>query len=290
MTVPKITQDMIKAYDDYTHLTLDRRGFMERLTRLAGSGAAAAAIAPMLMSNYAKAQMVAPDDNRLKIEEIAYPGAAGDVKGYLAMPANAEGKLPAVIVVHENRGLTPHIKDVTRRMALEGFVALGVDLLSRDGGTPENEDEARAMFDKVDRAGQLADAVAAVAYLQSYPASNGNVGAIGFCFGGGMVNQMAVNSPGLKAGVAYYGGQPKEGVDKIKAKLMLHYAGLDERIGAGIADYEAALKAAGVDYQLFMYDNVNHAFNNDTSEARYNKEAADLAWSRTVSFLKESLG
>jgi carboxymethylenebutenolidase len=290
MTVPKITQDMIKAYDDYTHLTLDRRGFMEKLTRLAGSGAAAAAIAPMLMSNYAKAQTVPPDDSRLKIEEITYPGPAGDVKGYLAMPANAEGKLPAVIVVHENRGLTPHIKDVTRRMALEGFVALGVDLLSRDGGTPENEDEARAMFDKVDRAGQVADAVAGVAYLQSYPASNGNVGAIGFCFGGGMVNQMAVNSPDLKAGVAYYGGQPKEGVDKIKARMMLHYAGLDERINAGIADYEAALKAAGVDYQLLMYDNVNHAFNNDTSEARYNKEAADLAWSRTVAFLKETLG
>jgi carboxymethylenebutenolidase len=290
MTVPKITQDMIKAYDDYTHLTLDRRGFMERLTRLAGSGAAAAAIAPMLMSNYAKAQTVPADDSRLKIAEIAYPGPAGDVKGYLAMPANAEGKLPAVIVVHENRGLTPHIKDVTRRMALEGFVALGVDLLSRDGGTPENEDEARAMFDKVDRAGQLADAVAAIAYLQSYPASNGNVGAIGFCFGGGVVNQIAVNSPDLKAGVAYYGGQPKEGVDKIKARMMLHYAGLDERINAGIADYETALKAAGVDYQVLMYDNVNHAFNNDTSEARYNKEAADLAWSRTVAFLKESLG
>jgi carboxymethylenebutenolidase len=290
MTVPKITQDMIKAYDDYTHLTLDRRGFMEKLSRLAGSGAAAAAIAPMLMSNYAKAQMVAPDDGRLKIEEIAYPGGAGEVKGYLVMPANAEGKLPAVVVVHENRGLTPHIKDVTRRMALDGFVALGVDLLSRDGGTPENEDEARAMFDKVDRAGQLTDAVAAIAYLQSYPASNGNVGAIGFCFGGGMVNQMAVNSADLKAGVAYYGGQPKEGVDKIKARMMLHYAGLDERINAGIADYETALKAAGVDYQVLMYDNVNHAFNNDTSEARYNKEAADLAWSRTVAFLKESLG
>ena len=290
MTVPKITQDMIKAYDDYTHLTLDRRGFMERLTRLAGSGAAAVAIAPMLMSNYAKAQMVAPDDNRLKIEEIAYPGPAGDVKGYLAMPANAEGKLPVVVVVHENRGLNPHTKDVTRRMALEGFVAFGVDLLSRAGGTPATDDEAAAMFDKIDRAGLVPDAVAAIAYLKSYPASNGNVGAIGFCFGGGIVNQMAVNSPDLKAGVAYYGNQPKEGVDKIKAKLMLHYAGLDERIGAGIADYEAALKAAGVDYQLFMYDNVNHAFNNDTSEARYNKEEADLAWSRTVAFLKESLG
>jgi carboxymethylenebutenolidase len=290
MTVPKITQEMIKAYDDYTHLTLDRRGFMEKLTRLAGSGAAAAAIAPMLMSNYAKAQMVAPDDNRLKIEEITYPGPAGEVKGYLAMPADAEGKLPAVVVVHENRGLTPHIEDVTRRMALEGFVALGVDLLSREGGTPDNEDEARAMFDKVDRAGQLDDAVAAIAFMQGHAASNGNVGAIGFCFGGGIVNQMAVNSPDLKAAVPYYGNQPKEGVDKIKAKMMLHYAGLDERINAGIADYEAALKAAGVDYQLHMYDNVNHAFNNDTSAARYNKEAADLAWSRTVDFLKESLG
>ena len=287
---PKITPEMIRAYDEYTHLTLDRRRFMERLTKLAGSGAAAAAIAPLLMSNYAKAEIVAPDDPRLKIEEVTYPGPAGDVKGYLAMPADAPGKLPAVIVIHENRGLNPHIKDVTRRMALEGFVALAIDLLSRKGGTPATDEEAAAMFQDIDRAALVPDAVAAIAYLQGLPATNGKVGAIGFCFGGGIVNQMAVASPDLIAAVPYYGGQPAaEDVVKIKAKVLLHYGGLDERINAGIAAYEAALKAAGVDYQIYIYEGVNHAFNNDTSEARYDKDAATLAWSRTVDFLKEAL-
>jgi carboxymethylenebutenolidase len=287
--VPKITQEMIKAYDEYTHLTLDRRGFMEKLTKLAGTGAAAAAIVPMLAGDYAQAQIVPADDKRLKIEDVTFPGPASDIKGYLCTPADAQGKLPAVLVVHENRGLNPHIRDVTRRMALEGFVALGVDLLSREGGTPPTDDEARAMFDKVDRSALVPDAVSAVAYLKGLPSTNGNVGAVGFCFGGGIVNQLAIASPELKAGVAYYGNQPKEGIDKIKGRLMLHYAGLDERVNAGVADYETALKAAGVDYQLFMYDGVNHAFNNDTSSARYDKEAADLAWSRTVAFLKETL-
>lgn len=287
---PKITQEMIRAYDEYTHLTLDRRRFMARLTKLAGSGAAAAAIAPLLMSNYAKAQIVAPDDPRLKIEEITYAGPAGDVKGYLAMPADATGELPAVIVIHENRGLNPHIKDVTRRMALEGFVALGIDLLSRQGGTPATDEEAAEMFHSIDRAALVPDAVAAIAYLQSLPVTNGKVGAVGFCFGGGIVNQMAVASPELVAGVAYYGSQAAaEDASKIKAKLLLHYAGLDERINAGIAEYEAALKEADVDYTLYLYEGVNHAFNNDTSEARYDQEAATLAWSRTVDFLKEAL-
>jgi carboxymethylenebutenolidase len=287
---PKITEEMTRAYDEYTHLTLDRRRFMEKLTRLAGSGAAAAAIAPMLMSNYARAQVVAPDDPRLKIEEITYPGPAGDVKGYLAMPADATGKLSAVIVIHENRGLNPHIKDVTRRLAVENFVVLGVDLLSRQGGTPATDEQAAEMFQGIDRTALVPDAVAAIAYLQTLPVTNGKVGAIGFCFGGGIVNQMAVASPDLVAGVAYYGGQPAaEDVARIKAKLLLHYAGLDERVNAGIAAYEAALKAAGVDYTVYIYEGVNHAFNNDTSEARYNKEAATLAWSRTVDFLKEAL-
>jgi carboxymethylenebutenolidase len=286
---PKITQEMINLYDDYTHLTLDRRGFMEKLGKLAGGGAAAAAIMPMLASNYANAQIVPVDDPRLKIEEITYPGPAGALKGYQAQPANAEGKLAAVVVVHENRGLNPHIKDVTRRIALEGFIALGVDLLSRNGGTPTTDEEAAAMFQNIDRAALVPDAVAAIAYLKSLPNANGNVGAIGFCFGGGIVNQMAVASPDLKAGVPYYGGQPTEGVDRIKARLMLHYAGLDDRVNAGIPAYETALKKAGVDYQLFVYEGANHAFNNDTSAARYNKAAADLSWSRTVAFLKETL-
>jgi carboxymethylenebutenolidase len=286
----KITQEIIQAYDEYTHLTLDRRGFMEKLTKLAGSGAAAAAIVPLLASNYAKAEVVPADDPRLTITDVTYPGPAGEVKGYLAMPANPEGELPAVIVIHENRGLNPHIKDVTRRFALEGFVALGVDLLSREGGTPATDEEAAAMFQGIDRAALVPDAVAAIAYLQGLPETNGKVGAVGFCFGGGIVNQMAVESPDLVAGVAYYGAQPAaEDVPNIKAKLLLHYAGLDERINAGIPAYEEALKAAGVDYSLYVYDGVNHAFNNDTSEARYDAAAAALSWQRTVDFLKAAL-
>ncbi len=287
---PRITQEMIDLYDQYTHLTLDRRGFMAKLTRLAGSGAAAAAIVPLIASNYAQAAIVAADDPRLAISDVTYPGGAGDVKGYLAMPADRTAKLPGVVVIHENRGLNPHIKDVTRRLALEGFVALGVDLLSRLGGTPASDDEAAKMFQGIDRDGLVADAVAAVPYLAGRAEANGKVGAVGFCFGGGIVNLMAVASPQLLAAVAYYGAQPAAAdAAKIKAKLMLHYAGLDQRIDAGIPAYEAALKAAGVDYQIFVYDGVNHAFNNDTSAARYDKAAAELAWSRTVAFLKATL-
>jgi carboxymethylenebutenolidase len=290
--IPKISQEMIRLYDDYTHLTLDRRDFMQKLKRLTGSAAAAAAIAPLLEANKAKAAMVAEDDARLTTETITWPGAEGvTMSGYLAMPKDASGPLPAVMIVHENRGLNPHIKDVVRRMALEGFLALGPDFLAPQGGTPEDEEQARAMFDGLDRAQVVENAVATVGFLKNHEQSNGNVGAVGFCFGGGVVNQTAVHAGAdLAAGVAYYGSQPEANdVPKIEARMMLHYAGLDERINAGIPAYEEALKAAGVDYQLFMYDNVNHAFNNDTSEARYNKEAADLAWSRSVAFLKETL-
>ena len=287
---PEITQDMIELYDEYTHLTLDRRGFMDKLARLAGSGAAAAAIMPLIASDNARAAIVAPDDPRLAISDVTYPGGAGDVKGYLVMPAERSGKLPGVVVIHENRGLNPHIKDVTRRLALEGFVTLGADLLSRLGGTPATDDEAAKMFQSIDRAGLVTDAVAAVPYLAGRSETNGKVGAVGFCFGGGIVNLMAVNSPDLVAAVAYYGMQPPAAdAAKIKAKLMLHYAGLDQRTNAGIPAFEAALKAAGVDYQVFVYEGANHAFNNDTSAARYDKAAADLAWSRTVAFLKKNL-
>jgi carboxymethylenebutenolidase len=287
---PKITQEMIDLYDDYTHLTLDRRGFMQKLTRLAGSGAAAAAIMPMIASNYAKAEVIAPTDPRIKVEDITFKGGAGDVKGYLAKPANVTGKLGAVVVIHENRGLNPHIKDVTRRVAVDGFIAVGVDLLSRKGGTPASDEEAGKMFQGIDRAGLVADAVAAIAYLKSLPESNGKVGAVGFCFGGGIVNQMAVAAPDLAAGVAYYGGSPAlTDVPKIKARLMLHYAGLDTRTNEGIPAYEAAMKAAGISYQVFVYDGAQHAFNNDTSEARYDKKSADLAWSRTIEFFKTNL-
>jgi carboxymethylenebutenolidase len=281
---------MIDLYDEYTHLTLDRRGFMEKLTRLAGSAAAAAAIVPMIAASPAKAAQVAPDDARLVTDQVSYPGAGGTMSGYLAMPANAAGKLPAVIVIHENRGLNPHIEDVARRMALEGFVALAPDFLSPQGGTPADENAARDAFQKMDMTKTVENAVATVAFLKNDPRTNGKVGAVGFCWGGGLVNQLAVNAPDLDAAVAYYGGQPDPAMVKnIKAKMMLHYAGLDERIDAGIPAFEDALKAAGVQFQIYMYEGVNHAFNNDTSDARYNKQAADLAWSRTVGFLKDTL-
>lgn len=290
MSKPIITQPMIDAYDEYTHLTLDRRGFMQKLTALAGSGAAAAAIMPMLAANSANATVIADNDERLIVEGITYPGGAGEMKGYLAIPRNAEGRLPAVIVIHENRGLNPHIRDVARRMALEGFVALAPDFLSPNGGTPANEDEARNMFQSLDMVATVANAEATRAFLAGHDKSNGKVGAIGFCWGGGMVNRMAVASPDLGAGVAYYGSQvPADQVPSIKAPLMLHYAGLDERINAGIEAYKQALDANGKTYELFVYDGVNHAFNNDTSAARYDKAAADLAWSRTVAFLKKNL-
>jgi len=290
--LPEITQEMIQAYDDYTHLTLDRRDFMQKLKKLTGSAAAAAAIAPMLAASQAKAAIVAEDDPRLKTETITYPGAEGQtMAGYLAMPADASGPLPAVMVIHENRGLNPHIEDVARRVALEGFLALAPDFLTPSGGTPEDEDKAREMIGALDRTQTTANAVATIAFLKGNDMSNGKVGVIGFCWGGGLVNQTAVHAGAdVTAAVPYYGAQPAaDDVGQIKAKLMLPYAGLDERIGAGIPDYEAALKAAGVDYQIYIYEGANHAFNNDTSEARYNKEAADLAWSRTIAFLSETL-
>lgn len=291
METPKITQAMINAYDEYTHLTLDRRRFMEKLTLLAGSGAAAAAIAPMLAASGAKAAMVEEMDARLMAEDITYPGADGEMKGYLVVPKDAAGKLPGVIVIHENRGLNPHIRDVARRMALEGFVALAPDFLSPQGGTPENEDKAREMFSTLDMGATVANGEATRAFLAAHEKVNGKVGAIGFCWGGGMVNRMAVASPELGAGVAYYGSQvPAEDVPKIKAPLLLHYAGLDERINAGIDAYRAALEKNGKTFEIFVYEGVNHAFNNDTSAARYDKAAADLAWSRTVEFLKKNLG
>jgi carboxymethylenebutenolidase len=290
MNKPVITQAMIDAYDEYTHLTLDRRRFMERLTALAGTAAAAAAIAPMLAANSAKAEMIAETDERIKGEDITYPGADGEMKGYLVRPADASGKLPAVIVIHENRGLNPHIRDVARRMALEGFVALAPDFLSPDGGTPADEDKAREMISALDATETNENAVATVSFLKGHAESTGNVGAIGFCWGGGLVNRLAVNAPDLKAGVAYYGAQAKaEDVPKIKAALLLHYAGLDERINAGIEAYRKALTENGKDVTIHVYEGANHAFNNDTSAARYNKEAADLAWQRTVEFLKTKL-
>ena len=287
---PDITQAMIDAYDDYTHLSLDRRKFMEKLTLLAGSGAAAAAIAPMLAASGAQAAIVPETDGRLTAQDVTYPGANGEMKGYLVTPKNAPAPLGSVIVIHENRGLNAHIRDVARRMALEGFVALAPDFLSPQGGTPADEDKAREMFSGLDMAATVGNAEATRVWLAKREGANGKVGAVGFCWGGGLVNRLATKSQGLNAGVAYYGAQPPaEDVPAIKAPLLLQYGGLDERINAGIDAYRKALEANGKTFEIFVYDGVNHAFNNDTSSARYDKAAADLAWGRTVEFFRKNL-
>jgi len=284
-----IDQKIIDLYDEYTHAPLDRRVFLARLAQLTGSTAAAAVLVPLLEANQASAALVSPDDQRLETGRFTYPGATGDITAYLARPKGA-AKLPAVIVIHENRGLNPHIEDVARRAALEGFLALAPDLLSPLGGTPANQDTARDMIGKLDGKQTVQNLVAAIAFLESHPHGNGRVGAMGFCWGGGMVGELAVNAPDLDAAVVYYGRQPKAAeVEKIKAPLLLHYAGMDARINEGIPAFEEALKKANKKYTLYIYEGTQHAFNNDTSEARYNKQAAEQAWARTIAFLKEHL-
>src|SRR5262245_28100109 len=288
---PKITQEMINLYDEYTHITLDRRAYLAKLTALVGSTAAATAVTSLIEANKVSAQIVQPNDPRVKAERVTYPGEDGEMAGYLAMPANATGKLPAVIVIHENRGLVPHIQDVTRRMALEGFLALGPDFLHQKGGTPTDEDKGREMIGQLDRNRTVANAVESLRFLKSHPGSTGKVGVTGFCWGGGMSNALAVaGGADLSAAAPYYGVQPSAAeAPKIKARLLLHYAQNDDRINAGIPAYREALDKAGVKYELFTYEGTQHAFNNDTSAARYNKAAADLAWSRTVALFKETL-
>ncbi|MBS1182686.1 MAG: clcD [Proteobacteria bacterium] len=285
-----ITQDMIRLYDEYTHLTLDRRGFMEKLGKLAGSSAAAAAIVPLIEAGQAKAAVVEAADDRLDASTIEFAGDGGPMKGYLVRAKATTGPLPAVMVIHENRGLNGHIEDVARRLALEGFLVLAPDFLSPAGGTPADEDKARDLIGGLDRAKAVGNAVAAATFLRGHEGGNGKSGSVGFCWGGGLSLQTAVADPDLGAAVSYYGAQPvAETVAAIKAPLLLHYAGLDDRINAGIPVFETALKAAGKTYEIHVYPNVNHAFNNDTSAARYDKAAADLAWTRTVDFLKAHL-
>jgi carboxymethylenebutenolidase len=281
-------QRLIDLYDEYTHAPLDRRVFLERLATLTGSVAAAVAVLPLL-ENRAVAAVVAADDPRVTASTVEFPGQGGTVKGYRVRPA-AGGKLAAVVVVHENRGLNAHIEDVARRLAVAGFLALAPDFLSPAGGTPANEDQARDLIGKLDPAVTVANAVAAVAHLRADADSNGKVGAVGFCWGGGLVNRLAVNDPTLDAAAVYYGPTPDPAdAAKIKAPLLLHYAGLDTRVNAGVAAYRAALDKAGVSYQVYMYEGANHAFNNDTSAERYNAEAAKLAWDRTLAFFAEKL-
>jgi len=281
-------QRIIELYDNFTHGGMNRRTFLDRLAALAGGAAAASALLPLLQNNYALAQTVPESDARISTETVEIPGVPG-LKGYLVKPKTGD-KLPTVIVIHENRGLNPHIMDVTRRFGTEGFIALGVDYLSPMGGTPSDEDKAREMIGQLKPADVVASSRAALAYLKARPDGNGKVGAVGFCWGGGAVNNLAIADPELAAGVAYYGRQPKaEDVSRIEAALMLHYAGLDEQVNAGIPAYEAALRQAGKTFEIHVYEGANHAFNNDTNAARYNKAAADLAWSRTVGFLKKHL-
>ncbi|AFK04701.1 dienelactone hydrolase [Emticicia oligotrophica DSM 17448] len=285
-----MNQEIINLFDEYTHKPLSRSEFMQRLTKLTGGTAAALAVLPLLEVNYSNAVTIAEDDEDIITEEVSFEGDGTVMKAYLAKPKKINGKIGTVLVIHENRGLNPHIKDVTRRVAKAGYIALGVDALSPFGGTPSNEDEARGLFGKLDAQKNLNNFLKGLDYLRSLSSSNGKTACVGFCWGGGMANQLAVNSPKLNAAVAYYGRQA-EAVDvpKIKAALQLHYGGLDERVNAGIPAYEAALKSAGIKHEIYIYEGANHAFNNDTAPTRYNPEAAKLAWERTLRLFKETI-
>jgi carboxymethylenebutenolidase len=283
-------QRIINLYDSFTHGHIHRRDFLERLSKLAGSTAAATALLPLLQNDYAKAAIVPDNDARLVSERASFDSPKGKINGYLVRSKD-KGKRPVVLVIHENRGLNPHLEDVARRFALEGFLAYAIDLLSLVGGTPPSEDAARELHGKLNGDDAVAALVAAVPFLEKHGESAGKVGAVGFCFGGLMVNRLAAASPELDAGVAYYGRQvPAAQVANIRAPLLLHYAENDQGVNAGIKDYEDALKANNRKYTIHMYPGTQHAFNNDTGAARYNKQAADIAWQRTVAFFKEHLG
>lgn len=285
-------QPLLDLYDDYAHGRIGRRGFLEGATRFAVGGLTAEALLASLSPNYSWAQQVARDDPRLKCETIEYasPDGAGKMEGYLVRPAAVEGKLPAVLVVHENRGLNPYIEDVARRLGIAGFLALAPDALTPLGGYPGNDDQGREMQARRDPEEMIQDFIAGARWLNNHPLSNGRVGVVGFCYGGGVANTLAVRIPDvIAAAVPYYGRQPApEDVPRITAPLLLHYAEFDPRINAGWPEYEQALKAAGVKYQAHFYAGVNHAFHNDTTP-RYDEQAAQLSWQRTLEFLNATL-
>ncbi|WP_295795243.1 dienelactone hydrolase family protein [Mucilaginibacter sp.] len=286
-----IKQEVFDLYDDYAHSRLDRRDFVQKLSLYAVGGLTVPAIMSFLMPDYKNNIQIKADDPRLDSGYITYPSpkGGGNIKGLLSKPKDAKGKLGGIIVVHENRGLNPYIEDVGRRAALAGFISLAPDALTPLGGYPGTDDAGREMQSKRDPKEMQEDFIAAFEYLKNHKDCNGKVGVVGFCFGGGIANMMAVRVPDLAAAVPFYGSQPAaEDVPKIKAPLMLHYASLDTRITGGWPAYEAALKANGKKYQAFIYDNVNHGFHNDTTP-RYDKAAAELAWSRTIDFFKENL-
>jgi len=286
-----IKQEVFDLYDDYAHNRLDRRAFVQKLSLYAVGGLTVPALMSFLMPDYKGNVEIKPDDPNLKSEYIKYdsPKGGGSIKGLLSEPKDNKGKLGGIIVVHENRGLNPYIEDVARRAALAGFITLAPDALTPLGGYPGDDDKGREMQSKRDPKEMLEDFIAAFYYLKNHKDCNGKVGVVGFCFGGGIANSMAVRVPELAAAVPFYGSQPTaEDVPKINAPLMLHYASLDTRITGGWPAYEAALKANNKKYQAFIYDNVNHGFHNNTTP-RYDKAAADLAWSRTIDFFKENL-
>jgi carboxymethylenebutenolidase len=284
-----VIQNRLDLHEEFALGRLGRREFMRRFALFAGGTAALPSLSSLLEGRHLSGQTVAKDDPRLVVENIVYQGETGEVKAHFARP-KGEGKWPGVVVIHENRGLNPHIEDVTRRVAAEGYLAIGPDALSPLGGTPSDPKEATPLFQKLDRQANTKNFTAAVQYLKTHPLSTGKVGCMGFCWGGGVTNQVAVNSPDLSAAVPFYGAQPAaEDVPKIKAAMLIHYAGDDARINAGIPAFEEALKKAGIEYKIFMYEGAGHAFFNDTNESRYNKEAAELAWRRTLAFFKEKL-
>lgn len=283
--------EVLKLFDGYVHGRISRRAFLDGAGKFAVGGFTAAAMLESLRPNYAFAQQVPKDDSRIRTEYLTYPSpqGTGTMKGFFARPANATGKLPGIVVIHENRGLNPYIEDVARRLALDGFLAFAPDALTPLGGYPGNEEKAAQLFGQLDAAKRTEDLVAAADFLKARPDCTGKIGVVGFCFGGTMANTFAVRMPDLAAAVPFYGGQPSaENAARIKAPLLIHYAANDERINAGWPAYEAALKAAGVKYEMFMYPGTQHGFHND-STPRYDEAAAKLAWSRTVAFFRAHL-
>ena len=283
--------EVLKLFDGYVHGMIGRRDFLDRAAKFAVGGFTAAAMLESLRPNYAFAQQVAKDDGRIKTEYVTYPSpqGSGTMRGYFARPANASGKLPGVLVIHENRGLNPYIEDVARRLAVANSVAFAPDALTPLGGYPGDEEKAVKLFATLDAGKRTEDLVTAAGYLKSRPECTGKIGVVGFCFGGGIANLLAVRLPDLGAAAPFYGAQPSAAdTAKIKAPLLIHYAGLDDRINAGWPAYEAALKANAVKYQMYMYAGTNHGFHNDTTP-RYDEAAAKLAWSRTLAFFNENL-
>ncbi|NLY65131.1 MAG: dienelactone hydrolase family protein [Alcaligenaceae bacterium] len=283
---------LLKEFDLYVHGMISRREFLNRSARFAAGGVTAAALLESLQPNFAWANQVPADDSRIQAAYTEYPSPKGNgtMKGYLVQPANASGKLPAVVVIHENRGLNPYIEDVARRLALEGYLAFAPDALAVVGGYPGDEDKAREMFAKLDPGKRTEDMVAAAEFIKAHPDSNGKLGAIGFCYGGGVVGILAVRMPDLAAGVPFYGAQPAaQEVPAIKAPLQIHYAGNDERINAGWPAFEKALQENGKTYEVHMYADTHHGFHNDTTP-RYDESAAKLAWQRSLAFFAKHLG